>query len=118
MTDNWPTLEPWFNETGDNAPSLFERERQHDLMALAVNTLRCLGLKLGVFHVEAKYTTRGPRLIEVNSRMGGGQVRDNNLAVWGVDLVRPHGLRLSSHARLRPLSCGPRSAPFSSQNRH
>jgi hypothetical protein len=52
VTDNWPTLEPWFNETGDNAPSLFEREKQHDLMALAVNTLRCLGLKLGVFHVE------------------------------------------------------------------
>ena len=36
---------------------------------------------------QAKYTTRGPRLIEVNSRMGGGQVRENNLAVWGVDLV-------------------------------
>ncbi len=36
---------------------------------------QCLGLKLGVFHVEAKYTSRGPRLIEVNCRMGGGPVR-------------------------------------------
>jgi len=87
VTDNWPTLEPWFNETGDNAPSLMPSLQQKELQKLAVGTLRALGLKMGVFHVEAKYTSRGPRLIEVNSRMGGGQVRDNNLAVWGVDLV-------------------------------
>lgn len=41
----------------------------------------------GVFHVELKYTSRGPRLIEVNCRMGGGPVRNTNLLVWGVDLV-------------------------------
>lgn len=75
VTDNWPTLEPWFNETGDNAPSLMPSLQQKELQKLAVGTLRALGLKMGVFHVEAKYTSRGPRLIEVNSRMGGGQVR-------------------------------------------
>lgn len=47
-------------------------------------------MKLGVFHVEAKYTSRGGRLIEVNSRMGGGPVRLTNLLVWGVDLVEEH----------------------------
>jgi hypothetical protein len=36
---------------------------------------QALGFRLGVFHVEAKYTSRGPRLIEVNARMGGGPVR-------------------------------------------
>jgi biotin carboxylase len=40
-----------------------------------------------VFHVELKYTSRGPRLIEVNCRMGGGVVRNMNLLVWGVDMV-------------------------------
>ena len=35
----------------------------------------------GVFHVELKYTSRGPRLIEVNCRMGGGPVRITNLLV-------------------------------------
>ena len=39
------------------------------------NPPKALGLKLGAFHVEAKYTSRGPRLIEVNARMGGGPVR-------------------------------------------
>jgi hypothetical protein len=87
VTDNWPTLEPWFNETGDNAPSMLSPAQQKELEQLAEGTLQCLGFTVGVFHVEAKMTSRGPRLIEVNSRMGGGQVRDNNLAVWGVDLV-------------------------------
>ena len=41
----------------------------------------------GVFHVELKYTSRGPRLIEINCRMGGGPVRNTNLLVWGVDMV-------------------------------
>lgn len=42
----------------------------------------------GVYHVELKYTSRGPRLIEVNCRMGGGPVRLTNL------LVRLHVLLL------------------------
>ncbi len=36
---------------------------------------QALGLTLGVFHVELKYTSRGARLVEVNCRMGGGPVR-------------------------------------------
>ncbi len=45
------------------------------LPACALLSLQALGFQLGVFHVEAKYTSRGPRLIEVNARMGGGPVR-------------------------------------------
>jgi hypothetical protein len=51
-----------------------------DLTANPVALFACvcsqaLGFHMGVFHVEAKYTSRGPRLIEVNARMGGGPVR-------------------------------------------
>ena len=52
VTDNWPTLEPWFNETGDNAPSMFEADKQKELEQLAEGTLQCLGFRTGVFHVE------------------------------------------------------------------
>merc|ERR1712151_338080 len=45
---------------------------------------------LGVFCVNAMYTSRGARLIEVNCRMGGMFVRDHNLLCWGVDLVEEH----------------------------
>jgi biotin carboxylase len=87
VTDNWPTVEPYFNETGSNAPSILPAYQQRELLDLAVRAVSCLGFALGVFHVECKYTSRGPRLIEVNCRMGGGPVRSMNLLVWGVDLV-------------------------------
>jgi carnosine synthase len=40
-----------------------------------------------VLHVEGKCTSRGPRLVEVNSRMGGGRIHQIVEAVWGVDLI-------------------------------
>jgi hypothetical protein len=45
------------------------------LHTLLLLLLQALGFTCGVFHVECKYTSRGPRLIEVNARMGGGCVR-------------------------------------------
>merc|ERR1712151_1096809 len=54
---------------------------------LGVASVKALGFSSGVFHVECKYTSTGPQLIEVNARMGGGPVREHNLRVWGVDLV-------------------------------
>ncbi|WIA35729.1 hypothetical protein OEZ86_004131 [Tetradesmus obliquus] len=87
VTDNWPTIEPYFNETGSNCPSILPVATQRELLDLAVASVQALGFKMGVFHVELKATSRGPRLIEVNARMGGGGVRDINLVVWGVDLV-------------------------------
>ncbi|KAL6747588.1 ATP-grasp domain-containing protein [Haematococcus lacustris] len=90
VTDNWPTVEPYFNETGSNCPSILPRAVQQELCELAVRSVQSLGLSLGVFHVELKATSRGARLIEVNCRMGGGPVRDTNLLVWGVDLVEEH----------------------------
>mmetsp|Transcript_24803 Transcript_24803/g.63947 ORF Transcript_24803/g.63947 Transcript_24803/m.63947 type:complete len:638 (+) Transcript_24803:91-2004(+) len=87
VTDNWPTVEPYFNETGSNCPSTLPGSEQQELCELAVRSVQALGLSMGVFHVELKQTSRGPRLIEINCRMGGGPVRDINLLVWGVDLV-------------------------------
>merc|ERR1712137_1000490 len=87
VTDNGPTLEPYFNETWAVCPSLQPKEKQAAVKDLAIKSLEALGFDSGVFHVECKYTSTGPQLIEVNARMGGGQVRECNLRTWGVDLV-------------------------------
>lgn len=87
VADNGPTLEPYFNETWAVAPSLIAKDQQRELKQLAVSSVKALGFTAGVFHVECKYTSTGPQLIEVNARMGGGQVRQCNLMTWGVDLV-------------------------------
>ncbi|EEQ98795.1 conserved hypothetical protein [Perkinsus marinus ATCC 50983] len=85
--DNGPTLEPHFNETWDIFPSTLPSDQVAALEDLAVKSVIAMGFTSGVFHVEAKYTSRGPRLIEVNARMGGGPLRDQQKAATGVDLV-------------------------------
>lgn len=75
VTDNWPTIEPYFQEVGANCPSVLSRAQQDELISLSVAATLSLGFTCGVFHVESKYTTQGPRLIEVNCRMGGMQAR-------------------------------------------
>merc|ERR1711953_571509 len=87
VSDNGPTLEPYFNETWGLCPSLLSQEQQRSLKDLSVKSVQALGFTSGVFHVECKYTSTGPQLIEVNARMGGGPVRECNRLVWGVDLV-------------------------------
>jgi carnosine synthase len=87
VQDNGPTLEPYFNETWAASPSLLAKDKQRDLKELAISSVKALGFTSGIFHVECKYTSTGPQLIEVNARMGGGQVRECNLMTWGVDLV-------------------------------
>lgn len=44
ITDNWPTIEPYFNETGSNCPSILPREQQAGLMELGVQSVNALGL--------------------------------------------------------------------------
>merc|ERR1712070_1047253 len=87
VSDNGPTLEPYFNETWAVSPSLLPKEKQDALQELAIKSVQALGFKDGVFHTECKFTSTGPQLIEVNARMGGGQVRECNFRTWGVDLV-------------------------------
>eukprot|EP00184_Porphyridium_aerugineum_P008601 CAMPEP_0184692272 /NCGR_PEP_ID=MMETSP0313-20130426/823_1 /TAXON_ID=2792 /ORGANISM="Porphyridium aerugineum, Strain SAG 1380-2" /LENGTH=545 /DNA_ID=CAMNT_0027150097 /DNA_START=149 /DNA_END=1786 /DNA_ORIENTATION=- len=90
VSDNWACWEPWFQEIGTNCPSSYPEDKQAELVKLACDTTLALGFKYGVFHVEVKYTTRGPRMIEVNARMGGVSVHECNLDAWGVDLVEEH----------------------------
>jgi len=87
VSDNGPTLEPYFNETWAVSPSLLPRQQQVALKELAVGSVKALGFLDGIFHVECKYTSIGPQLIEVNARMGGGPVYETNRRTWNVDLV-------------------------------
>jgi carnosine synthase len=57
------------------------------LVDLSAQTVQAFGFRRGVLHVEGKCTTRGPRVIEVNARMGGARIHQMVEAVWGVDLI-------------------------------
>jgi biotin carboxylase len=77
---------PAFEETGHDvaaADPLFD-----DLAFLSVLT-RChaaLGLRTGVTHAELRLTRAGPRIVEVNARLGGDLIPYAGLLASGADL--------------------------------
>jgi carnosine synthase len=87
VSQNWPTAEPSFQETGLHCPPDHRPKPVGRLVDLAVKTVQAFGFARGVLHVEGKCATKGPRIVEVNARMGGGRIHQVVDAVWGVDLV-------------------------------
>jgi biotin carboxylase len=87
VSQNWPTAEPSFQETGLHCPPDHRAKPVDQLVELAVKTVQAFGFARGVLHVEGKCTAKGPRIVEVNARLGGGRIHQVVDAVWGVDLV-------------------------------
>jgi biotin carboxylase len=87
VSQNWPTAEPSFQETGLHVPPDHNKRAVRGLVDLSVRTVQSFGFRRGVLHVEGKCTSRGPRVIEVNARMGGARIYQMVEAVWGVDLI-------------------------------
>ncbi len=87
IIDNKETNEPFFVETGWSSPSRLGAKEQKELEAMAVFTLKALKVENGCVHFEAKYGSKGAVPIEINLRMGGGEVYLYSKLVWGVDLV-------------------------------
>jgi ATP-grasp domain len=89
VADNGPTKEPWFTETWAVMPSMLGQDVQEKLKMKAVESVKKLGFKEGIFHVEAKVRTDGDiRIIEVNARMGGGPIWNMHLSVYGFDMIK------------------------------
>ncbi|XP_074087046.1 carnosine synthase 1 [Macrotis lagotis] len=87
VSDNGPTRLPGFTETAACMPSGLAPERQAQLIQAAYQCCLGCGLLDGVFNVELKLTAAGPRLIEINPRMGGFYLRDWIQELYGVDLL-------------------------------
>lgn len=65
------TTEPWFPAT----------------RALVVDAHRALGAEDGVTHAEVRLTSAGPRLVELNGRLGGDLIPLLGRLATGIDLV-------------------------------
>jgi len=70
VTDK-PPLQPPLRESGALVPSTISPPLQDELYALSVAAIRALRAESGIFHCELKLTAAGPRVIEVNGRLGG-----------------------------------------------
>lgn len=70
VTGKLPLLAP-FRETGQFFPSGLMPEEESSVTGLVTAAITALGLVEGAVHTEVKLTARGPRIIEVNGRLGG-----------------------------------------------
>jgi biotin carboxylase len=86
VTGRFPVAPP-LRETGFFIPATLRAEEQQAALELAEQTLRALGIEVGCAHTEIKLTPDGPRVIEVNGRIGGG-VPDMLRLAAGVDIVQ------------------------------
>jgi biotin carboxylase len=86
ITGRFPPAPP-FRETGFFIPATVGPGGRSELLDLAGEALRALGVRSGPAHTEIKLTADGPRVLEVNGRVGGG-VPDMLRLATGVEMVR------------------------------
>ena len=102
--------QPHMKETGSQMPPAFPVDKQAEMIEFAEWVLQALEFRNGAFHVEVKYTSNGPRLIEVNARIGGGPIYYFHRHVWGVDLVEQYlltylGVPIRPQTAPQPMTC-------------
>jgi biotin carboxylase len=85
VTGRLPPAEP-FRETGLFIPSVLGPEETNEVLDVASAAIAALGIQIGFLHIEIKLTASGPRVIEVNGRLGGGVPDLMAVAAPGVDL--------------------------------
>ena len=71
ITGRFPPAEP-FRETGFFIPCAFDQAQCAAIADVATAAVQAIGIDIGALHTEVKLTPEGPRVIEVNGRIGGG----------------------------------------------
>ncbi|GLV87982.1 hypothetical protein Slala03_76710 [Streptomyces lavendulae subsp. lavendulae] len=84
-TGKLPLLPP-FRETGQFHPCGLPALEEEAVLDLATAAAQALGVTEGVLHTEIKLTADGPRVIEVNGRIGG-YIHELYSRVWATDVV-------------------------------
>ncbi|MGP3978851.1 ATP-grasp domain-containing protein [Streptomyces sp. 8N114] len=85
VTGKHPLVHP-FRETGQFWPAALSEGERSAACELAVAAVTALGVTTGICHTEIKLTPAGPRVIEVNGRLGG-HLNELSRRACGVDLV-------------------------------
>jgi len=92
VTDNGPTRHPSCAESSAVMPSIMSGATRTLLVDSAMEACLRIGLVTGVFNIELINTLDGPRVIDVNGRMGGFYIRDWVLEIWNYDLLEAAAL--------------------------
>jgi glutathione synthase/RimK-type ligase-like ATP-grasp enzyme len=78
--------EPTFLEVGHSVRAHDALARDPALQSVVRRTVDALGITSGLLHIELRLTDRGPRVIEVNARLGGDLIPRLAELALGIDL--------------------------------
>lgn len=78
---------PTFEETGHVVTAADPLLLDAALLSAVQEAHMALGFRHGVTHTEVRLTTRGPRIVEVNGRLGGDLISYVGLLATGIDLA-------------------------------
>jgi hypothetical protein len=85
VTGKFPLMPP-FRETGHFWPAPLGQREDIQVRQLARRAVEALGVGYGITQTEIKLTPRGPRVIEVNGRLGGN-LNELSIRATGINLV-------------------------------
>ncbi|MBS2961894.1 ATP-grasp domain-containing protein [Actinocrinis puniceicyclus] len=80
-------FEPFFEEIGHLVSRWRHEPWADELTHLVVEAHRALGVTMGVTHAEVRLTAAGPRLVELNGRLGGDFIPHLGSLATGIDLT-------------------------------
>lgn len=70
LSDKTPLVAP-FRESGSMLPSVLPDSIQKKVNEEVTAAIHAVGIENGAVHTEVKFTSQGPKIIEVNARIGG-----------------------------------------------
>ncbi|MCC4597251.1 ATP-grasp domain-containing protein [Xanthomonas campestris pv. phormiicola] len=88
VTDKSLYSDTLFIETGHMVPAILDAATVHAASRLAEAALHAVGYSHGVAHTEIKLTSRGPRVVEINPRVGGNWISELVRIAVGFDLIQ------------------------------
>lgn len=85
ITDKSVCGAPYFVESGHMFPAQLSSEMQKAIFGCAHDALIAVGYDHGIAHTEIKWTEHGPRIVEINTRIGGNWISELMRYVLGVN---------------------------------
>ncbi|KPL91467.1 ATP-grasp domain-containing protein [Herpetosiphon geysericola] len=87
ITDKGLTGEPYFIEDSHMFPAALSEQDQSVTIELVRAALTAVGFDHGISHTEVKLTPTGPRIVEINPRVGGNYIAELVDRVSGINLL-------------------------------
>lgn len=88
ITDKKVTKLPYFVELGHTEPSRLSESLKEEIVHVAINAIKAIGMQDGPNHTEIKVTPDGAKLVEIAARLGGDFITSRLVPLsTGVDMI-------------------------------